>query len=160
MEKHQQHNLNAKKHLNTADHMLTITYPMIKDPKILLAVLDNLNVAVKNMMEAVLEYDYLFKNISGFDDTFIAKYSVFKQKCAKRYSFDDGFMELLKELNDTHKAHKESPVEFPRKNSFIICNKNYETKKITFDDLKQKIAKAKLNFNILQNVFKNDRIFN
>ena len=32
----------AKRHVKIADHMLTQTYPLIQDPKLLIAVMDNI----------------------------------------------------------------------------------------------------------------------
>ncbi len=160
MEQFQESNLKAKKHLQTADHILSMTYPLIKDPKILLTVLDNINKSFQCMMDTVLQYDRLYKRIPIYADKFEEKYLIFKQKSGARYNFDPDFLEMAREIKETMQAHKKSPVEFARKNKFVICDDKYQTKTIEETSLKIYIAKAKLYHKIVQNVFKNDRIFN
>lgn len=160
MEIFQEANIKSKKHLQNADHMLSMTYPLIKDPKILLAVLNNMDVAISSIIDTVLEYDKLYKRISTYEDTFEAKFEIFKKKCVSKYGFNPDFIQTVKEIKETIKAHKESPVEFSKKDKFVICNEKYKFKILEADTLKKQITKTKLYYNIVQNILKNDRIFN
>ncbi len=160
MEKFQESNARAKKHLHTADHMLSTTYPLVKDPKILLVVLDNLNSSLLSILDTMLEYERLYKRIPSYTDKFEAKFDVFRNRIAKRYNFEKEFMETIREIKETLHAHKKSPMEFPRKNKFVICSSNYDTKTISPETLKSYIAKTKLYNQVVQNILKNDRIFN
>ena len=47
----------ALKNLKTADHLLNITYPLVKDQKLFLSVLDHLFLALVN---SIIELLYLF----------------------------------------------------------------------------------------------------
>ena len=54
MEKYEELRDMARKKIQIADHMLTMTYPMIKDPKLLLAVMENIFLALTNSIAASL----------------------------------------------------------------------------------------------------------
>ncbi len=150
----------AKKHLMAADHMLTTTYPLIQDPKMLLAVVDNISNSLTLLMETILEFDKYYKRIGYYGDSFESKCNIFQQEVAQRYSFDKEFIILMKEIKEVIKSHKSSPVEFSKNGKFVICNENYTIKTISVDELKKNIAKAKLYYNVTSNILKNDRIFN
>jgi hypothetical protein len=47
----------AKRHIRIADHMLTQTFPLVKDTKILIAVTENIFEAAKHTMEAIIYYE-------------------------------------------------------------------------------------------------------
>jgi len=160
MEKFQESHIKAKKHLHTADHMLTITYPLIKDPKLLLAVTDNVRKAAEGIIETMLEYERLYRRVPPYVDNFAAKFELFRNKVSAKYNFDNDFIIMVKEIVEIVNAHKNSPMEFTRKEKFVICNKQYATKTISAEDLKKYIAKLKLYHKVSDNVLKNDRIFN
>ena len=61
MERFQELREDARKRLQVADHLLTITYPLVKDAKLLLTISENLYYCVENAMNALLEHEKLFK---------------------------------------------------------------------------------------------------
>ena len=69
------------------------------------------------------------------------------------------FILVLREINEILKSHKESPVEFSKNGKFVICSESFSLKTISSDLLKNYIIKAKLYYNTLSNILKNDRIF-
>lgn len=150
----------AKKKISIADHMLTQTYPLVKDAKLLLAVLDNIFLSLSYAMSSVLSYDKLFKKISVFPENFEARFHVFKEKCAPRYNIDKEHLSLIREIKDIIIAHKKSPVEFARNDRFVICSENYRMKTVSVDQLKKIIQKSKMFVQETSNIVnKNDRIF-
>ncbi len=134
----------AEKKLNFADHILSTTYPLVKDPKLLLSVAENLFLAFSYSMASLLYYEKCYKRISHFPDNFGIKLQIFKDKCAGRYGIEDEQLKAMQELKEILIAHKKSPVEFPRKESFMIFNESYEAKALTQDLLKDCLQKAKL----------------
>ncbi|MBU0471149.1 MAG: hypothetical protein KKF65_00865 [Nanoarchaeota archaeon] len=144
MEEFQQLILNAKKTIRIADHMLIMTFPMIKDPKILLAVLQNINSALANAMFSVVYYERLFKRIPQFQEDFDSKFNVFKGKIVEKYNINKAYLNLIQEIREILLEHKKSPIEFSRGDRFVICSSNYRMKTISVDDIKKHIAKTKL----------------
>ena len=80
MEKFQELRDAANKKLQLADHILTMTYPIVKDPKLLLSVVENLFLAFSYGIGSVLHYERLFKRIPPFPDNFASKFELFRDK--------------------------------------------------------------------------------
>ena len=144
MEKYQELKESAKKKILIADHMLTQTYPLVKDVKLLLPVLENTFLALSYAMGAVLHYDRLFKHINVLPENFEAKLYIFKEKCVPRYNINNEYILLMRELKEIIVAHKKSPVEFVRNDRFVICSENYKMKTISIPEIKKYVASAKL----------------
>ena len=60
----------ALKKLKTADHILTQSYPLVKDTRLLLAVMDNIFLSLTNSMSSLLYQERLLKTIPPFHDNF------------------------------------------------------------------------------------------
>ena len=133
----------AKAKLSLADYMLTQTYPSIKEPKLLVVVLENIFSCFTNAMAGILHYEKTFKRISGFSGDFEHCLEVFNQNCVKRYSLAIEYSKIMSELKELVSEHKKSPVEFSRKDSFVICSDNYHIKIVTFEHLKKYLAVTK-----------------
>ena len=144
MEKFQELRDAANKKLQLADHLLTMTYPLVKDPKLLLSVVENLFLAFSYAMGSLLYYERLFKRIPPFPDDFKSKFEVFKDKCLSRYNIDNEYPKIMQDIKDIIVAHKKSHIEFPRRESLIICNDSYRTRTISPDMIKDYLKKAKL----------------
>ena len=161
MEKFQELRQLANKKLQLADHILTMTYPMVKDPRLLLSSVENLFLAFSYGMGSVLHYERLFKRIPPFLDKFTTKFELFKDKCTKIYNINEEYLQIMKDLRAIIIAHKKSPMEFSRNESFFICNGNsYRMKTISINEVKNYVEKAKLFIkNISTIVSKDEAIF-
>lgn len=150
----------AKKSIKNADHMLIMTFPLVKDPKILLSVADNTFSAAEGAMNALLLYERLFKRIPEFQDSFEPKFEVFRSTLVPRHSLSKEYVALLRDLKDILSEHKKSPVEFSRGDRFVICTENYRVKSVGVPELKKYIAKSKMFILDIDNlVSKNAGIF-
>lgn len=160
MEKFQELIQQSKKKIMIADHMLNSSYKLVGDPKILLSVSTSIYVAVEAAMSAALEYERLFKRVPIFSDNFDAKYTTFRNKLAPKHDISKEDLKLIKELNQIFEAHKNSPVEFTRKDKFVIASDNYELKTLEFDDIKKYLRRAKVFIQEMDKfTSRNDRIF-
>ena len=144
MEKFQELRDAAKKKLQLADHILTMTYPIVKDSRLLMSSIENLFLSFSYGMNSILHYDRLFKRIPPFPDNFTSKLELFHDKCAKRYNIDYEYLKILKDLKDIVAEHKKSPIEFSRNENFGICNGDYRMRTISVKEVKGYIEKAKL----------------
>lgn len=144
MEKFQEAREKALKSLKTADHMVSVTYAVVKDTKLLIAILDNLNIALQETMNSILYYERLFKQIPQFQETFESKYNMFRLKSARHHKLDSDYITMIAEVKELLDEHKKSPVEFVRNNKFVICNKSYRMKSLSIVDIKKYIGRAKL----------------
>jgi len=142
MEKFQSARKEALTKIRAADHMLTQTYNSLKDTRILVSVLTNLWEGAENTMEAILFYDRAFKKIPPFHDNFSSKLNLFKNTSADIHNLGS-FVPFLNQINDIFEGHRNSPVEFSRQDSFVICDDSYRMKVVTTKDLKRLIDEAK-----------------
>ena len=152
MEKFQLLRQESLKNYQVADHILTVTFPLIKDTKLLLGVTDNMFSALTNAMSSVLHHERIFKLVPLFEDTFDSKFNVFRYKCVPRYKINQEYIDLIQELGEIITLHKRSPIEFKRKDRFIICSKNYQMRGITTNQLKTYLQKTKEFLKIAQDI--------
>ena len=145
----------SKKKLNIANHMLTMTYPIVKDAKLLLAVLEGTFLSLTNALGAILYYERLFKRIPSFQDNFDSKFNILKE-IADKHQIKKEHMEMIKEIKGIILQHKTSPVEFTRNDRLVICSDNYQMKQISYDNLKEYIANAKSFINKANTIVKKD----
>lgn len=135
---------NAKKSIRLADHMLNVTYKLVNDPKMLLAVMGRINNALSYSIASILHYERLYKRIPPFQENFQSMFNTFKARCTRRYNINIEYITLIQEISDILKQHKESPVEFRKKDKFVICTDNYRMRIISIDHMKKYIEKTKL----------------
>ena len=144
MERYNEEREGALKKIRVADHMLTMTYPIVQDPKILMAVLENIFQSMESSISSILYYERKYKRIPPFQDTFESKFNMFRMRCVERYSIPKEYLTLISEIKEIILKHKESPIEFRRKDKFVICSENYDIKTISIKDIKDFLIKSKL----------------
>lgn len=142
----------ALRNIKIADHMLTQTYPSVKDPKLLLSVLENIFLSLTNAMAAILHYERMYKRIPAFDENFDSKFNTLKLKVAHRYKINKDYLNLISTIKNTIVAHKKSPVEFSRKDVFVICSDSYDMKTVSANEIKKYIDGAKGFVREMQNI--------
>ncbi len=143
MEKFLSYRDEARRNIRIADHMLTMTYPMLKDPKILLAVLENIFMALTNSMASVLYYERMYKRIPPFHDTFESKFNALKSYVVKQYELDLRTVRTIAEVKELVYEHKQATVEFSRKGKFVMSRDDYALRTLSADDLKRYLKKGK-----------------
>lgn len=128
----------ARKGLKVAEVMLSRTYPMAKDPKLFLAVAEDIYFALMECIEALSiinstelpsEPEDLIEEFGGF---------------ASRFGFGLDHIKLISELHNIIESHKESPVEFARQDHFVICSENYDFRKFGEREMKSFLFDARL----------------
>lgn len=90
----------AEKAISTADHLAYVTYPMVRETKLILNVIDHLYNAVDKSMKAILHYDCYYKRIPMFDEDFRNQFRILKDKCARRYKISDKELKTIYDLRE------------------------------------------------------------
>jgi hypothetical protein len=146
MEKYQENINNAIKNINIADHMIYVTYPLVKEKKLLLSSIDRIYDALMSTINAILQYDYVWKRIKLYQDP-KDNFEVFLNKCAKHYGLNNDEIAGIFELISIVELHKKSPMEFLRREKIVILTDNLQTKTIDSNILKHylTIVKSILN---------------
>lgn len=160
----------AGKALRTADHMIYITYPLIKENKLLKSILEQIYGIADNIVNAILQHEWIFKRISQPNQpsqldsnipSLVSNSRNFElfQKCTERYSITAQETEQLKELLDLMVKHRTSSIEFTRKEKLVFMSNHARTESIGLDKIKSHLnllkailrkAKAKINVPVWQ----------
>ncbi len=121
--------LQARNFFNTADHLAYVSYPLLKDNKLLVVVINNLYMSVLRGMDAIFYTERLNKKIDFVPYDINSRMALFEKEIAPRLKIDVKIFKTIKDLKFIVEQHKESPVEFSRMNKFIICNYDYSVVK-------------------------------
>lgn len=132
----------AEKTIQTADHMIYVTFPLIKDKRLLLKVIREIKTAISNCVSSILQYEYLYKRITLYKDS-KTNFKTFTEKCAQRYQISREEIKLILELFDFVEKHKESPFEFVREEKVVILSENMRPKTLTIEKTKEFLILAK-----------------
>jgi len=132
----------AKKNIHLADHMTYMTFPLVQDNKLLFKILEQLNSGLVNVINSILQYEYLYKRIQLSQDK-AKNLDIFKQKCSIRYTITNEEIQDIIKIFNLHKKHKESGFEFIKNGKVIIMSDNLQTESITLEKTKQFLNTAK-----------------
>lgn len=160
MEKFRELIIQARKHNQVADHMIFVTHTVVKDPRLLLSAMKNIMASMTYAADSLLQYEKLFKRIPAFPQNFSSKLLLLKGYCSKKYNLSQNYVFLMNELNELIAEHEKSPIEFARKDQFVICSKDYRMKTITINKMKEYLAMNKAFLEDVEKIIrKTDGIF-
>ena len=122
-----------------AYHLLTQTYPFVQDSRLLLSVLENTYLAMNYCLKAVLSHEFKEQKILLLPKSFDIGIRLFELRMLRKYHISRKYLKAIRELRELLLHHKDSPVEFARKDSFIICDEDYHLKIISLHNVKEYI---------------------
>lgn len=126
----------AEAEFTKADYLISKTYHMLQETKLLLTAINGLSRSANHLQNAVLEYERLYKRINPIKRDVESEKIKFKNIMIKRYKVQPELLTYIDEINEIIKRHKESPMAFTRKDKFIICSDNYRMKTIDLRKVK------------------------
>lgn len=132
----------AIRSLQIADHMAYITYPVVKDKRLLLKILENIYETFILTINAILQHDYLWKKITLYKDP-KSNFRTFSMNCAPRYHISKEQVSEILEILALVEKHKRSPLEFTRKDKVIIMSESLKTTVIDIEKIKQYLVLSK-----------------
>lgn len=154
MESFQAYKLNAEQKLKVADHLLSTTYSIVKEPKLLISVIENLFQALDLTITGLLEFEKNFRSIGSIGESFESRIELFRRKIMSKYSISHEFIDFVTEIKSTLEQHKKSITEFTKKDKFVISDNEYNLKTLTEEDVKIRLQKAKQYINALFDITK------
>jgi len=148
MEKFLENLQEAETKIQIADHMLYVTFPLLKDKKLLLKILQDTKIAISKCINSILQYEYLYKKIKLYNDP-KTNFRTFQEKSSKRYNISEQEIKLILELFDIVEEHKKSSMEFMKNEKIIILSPSLQQKTITIEQVKEFLTLSK---NILKKI--------
>jgi len=142
MEKYQEHLENAIKNMRIADHIVYITYPVVRDKRLLLSSINKIYESLLSVINAILQYDYLWKRIKLYENA-KDNFRVFLEKSGPRYGLTSQEITKIIEFISLVETHKKSPIEFLRREKIVIMTDNLQTKTIDIELIKSYLSLVK-----------------
>lgn len=140
MEKWKENAEKAKYHFKIADHLAYTTITLLKDNRLMIKILNETAEAVSFIISALLQREYSLGKVKLYKDS-EANLKTFKEKIAPRYIEKTDIENIVRTL-EIKKKHLDAPVEFVRKEKFVILLDNkYEV--LTLEMLKEIMASAR-----------------
>ncbi|MFH1840385.1 MAG: hypothetical protein ABH849_04520 [Nanoarchaeota archaeon] len=143
MEKYEELLIEMDRAFKTADHLAYVTYPIVKEIRLLMNIIENLDKALRAGMNAILEYDRLYKRIGPLQESFEIRLDLFKSKIIMRHAINREYAELIEMMHELVTYKQKSPMVFQRKDKYVISNQKYKLKTLTIEDVKKYVEKAK-----------------
>jgi len=145
----------ANKAFQTADHLTYSTYNVVRDPKLLLVISENLFKALSKGMEAIVYYEKMYKRIPPINNDFRSLIEVFRDKCMVRYAIPRDSLIVIQDLKGVLDHHKKAPIEFRRgTDRFVIADRDFRTKTLDITKVKNYLQITKVF------IFKVNSIYN
>jgi len=132
---------NARKSLQTTDHLVYVTFPLLKEQRLLLKSLEELQNAIINIINAILQYESYYRKIPISLD-FKENLNIFK-KIAPSYNINLSQIEKITEILEIAEEHKKSPFEFVKNDKIVIMGDNFKTEVLSLDKIKNYIIEVK-----------------
>ena len=132
----------AQKTISSIDHMIYVSFPLIKDKRILLKVLKETKNAIANCISSILQYDYLYKRIKLYKSP-EENFRVFREKSALRYLINQDEINLIVELFKIVDKHNESSMEFFKDGKVVILSDDLNPETVSYEKTKQFLVLGK-----------------
>ena len=132
----------AENELKTIDHIVYVTFPLIKDKNLLIKSLLGIKEAVVKCINSILQYEYICKRIELTEDP-INNFGIFKEKCSKRYLIDEREVKIIENLFDLARSHRKSPMVFLKDGKVVILSDSMLKKTFTIEDVKKFLEVSK-----------------
>ncbi len=143
MESYKQLAKDARKAFDTADHLTYVTYPLVKESRLIITIIEHVNQALQNAMQALLVYERMYKRISYIPNEFMSRMYMLRQSILPRYKMEE-FASLILELREIMENRKKSNMEFIRKEKYFIYANSYSRiSSVGIDSIKDYLVKTR-----------------
>ncbi len=144
----------SEEKLKIADHLIGTTYPLVREPKLLVSVIENISQSLDLAMASLLDYEKSFIKIPSYSEDFESRLEVFRRKVATKYGIENDVLNFIVDLRRILDGHKKSSVEFTRKEKLVITDNNFNMETLAIEDVKKKLLKAKAISNMMFSIIK------
>lgn len=131
----------AKKSLKIADHLTYMTFPVVRENRLLLKILEEISNSIISTINSILQYEYLYKRIKLYSNA-KDNFEIFK-KLTPKYSINQEQLNKIIEILSLAEQHKSSSFEFVKNDKVVIMTNNLNHKTLTIDKTKEYITETK-----------------
>lgn len=125
----------ATRKLSVASHMLYVTFPVVKDSRLLVKILNELHLSAAGMINAVLEHEHSHRRIILHEDKDL-NFNTFRNKSASKFGISQEEILRVNEIFYLIERHRKSPMEFVRQDRFVIMSDELDASILSIEKLK------------------------
>lgn len=127
--------------LRTADHIIYITYPLLKEKMLIKKILDEVYSGIVFIVSAITKYESAYKRAEEKKEL----KEQFQQflRCAPRFNVAPSELRGLSELIGLAERFHSSSIDFVRREKLVFMNNGFRTETVGLDDLKKYLTIAK-----------------
>ena len=126
----------SKLDLDSAEHLLYVTYNISKDSNFIMSVTSKLLDSVKKGLASLMLYERSLKNIEAFPKQFSVLTEIFNTKVSDKRNFDPVIKGFLRKMVDLDNSLKSSSIHYRRDSNFVIAESNFDTRSYDLNTLK------------------------
>lgn len=144
MDKKQEYLDTAFKHLQIADHIAYVTFPLVNEKKLLLKIFEEVYKSLINLISALLVFENKRNKIKLYKDNnenirnFI--------KLSQNYNINPEEIKKILDIIEINNQHKNSAMEFTRKDKVVIMLDDLKTHTLDIQNIKEYLSLAKSLF--------------
>jgi len=131
----------AKKSLEIADHLAYMTFPIVRENKLLLKILEELYNSIISAINSILQYEYTYKRIRLYTNA-KENFNTFRS-IAGRYKIDKEQLGKIINILTLAEIHKNASLEFAKNDKIVIMSDNLKTETLTIDKIKAYLLETK-----------------
>ncbi len=136
-------NLEEAERINSSlNHLVYVTFPVVKDKKMLLKVIVEVKTSITKTINSILHYEFIYKKIR-LSENQQKNFQTFVENCAPRYKITSIEISKIKELFDLIEKHHESSMEFTRGEKVVILSPEMKQRAISLEQTKEYLELAK-----------------
>lgn len=140
MEKFEKNLNDAIRTLQIADHITYVTFPIVNEKRLIIKIFDEIYKSIINDIKAVLNYETFHRRINIYENG--DNLEIFFQ-IAKDYNITNEQIKKIKEIIEVNQKHKQSAMEFVRRERIIILSDNLKTRILDIYLIKEYLLLAK-----------------
>lgn len=141
MQKILQNLIEAEKKIQIANHLIYVTFPLIKNKRLLIKIIQDLKTAVLNCVNTILQYESLKKRIKLTQDP-LENFKIFSEQCTPQYTLTEQETQQILDLFKLAKKQEQSSMEIMKNEKVILLSKNLTPEFITIETAKKYLQLA------------------
>jgi len=132
----------AKEQIMIGDHLLYMTYPVLKENKLIISIAENVYNAMIFSMDSLLMHERMYKRISLYPDDFNSKLEILR-KISERCKINREAILIIQDLKIFLDERKNSRVEFAKNDKYVLFSQKQQLRSLGIEKLKQNLNISK-----------------
>jgi hypothetical protein len=132
----------SERALFAADHMIYISFPLIKDKRLLIKAIQEIKKSVYLFVKAIIEAESFNKKVLT-EEEMKSTFNFLKERITKKYGLNNKDLSLISEIFEISEIYRESSFEFMKSDRVVFLTNDLKPVAISVDKIKEFIIFSK-----------------